>query len=96
MYGSSTRCWMSCVPCGRITDDIIVPGGCQYVHWFCARNDPFHLFYSGGMSLQTETKGHLCSEGPVECGGRCKVRIASSYCLKYRTYELPSLTLHKH
>ena len=42
-----------------------------------------------------EAKGQLCSEGPLECGGRCEFRIASSYCLKYQTCELPSPTLHQ-
>ena len=41
-----------------------------------------------------EAKLQLRSEGPLECCGRCKVRISSSYCLKYRTCELPSPTLH--
>ena len=40
-----------------------------------------------------EAKDQLCSEGPLECCGRCEVRISGSYCLKYRTCELPSLTL---
>ena len=95
MYVSSARFWISCVPCGHITDDIIVPTGCQYVHWFCERNVPFHLFVSGRTSLQAETKGQLCSKRPLDCSGSCKVRIASSYCLKYATCELPSPTLHK-
>ena len=93
MYVSNTRCWSFCVPCKHITNDIIVPDDCQYVRWFQARNVPFHLFYGGGTSLRMETKGQLCSEGPLECGGRCEVRISGSYCLKYRTCELPSLTL---
>ena len=29
--------------CGHITDDIIMPDGCHYVHWFSARDIPFHL-----------------------------------------------------
>ena len=92
MYVSSTRCWISCVLCKHITNDIIVPDGCQYVHWFCARNAPFHLFGGGGTSLRTETKGQLCNEGPLECGGSWRVRIAGSYCLKCRICKLPSLT----
>ena len=40
-----------------------------------------------------EVKDQLCSEGPLECVGRCEVRISGSYYLKYRTCELPSLTL---
>ena len=43
-----------------------------------------------------ETKGQLCSKGPLECGGRCEVHVVGSYYLKYRTCELPSLTLHEH
>ena len=41
-----------------------------------------------------EAKGQLYSEGPLEHGGRCEVRVAGSYSLKYRICELPSLTLH--
>ena len=40
-----------------------------------------------------EAKDQLFSKGPLECGGRCEVRIFGSYYLKYRTCELPSLTL---
>ena len=40
-----------------------------------------------------ETKGQLCSEGPLVCCGRCEVRISGSYCLKYGTCELRSQTL---
>ena len=40
-----------------------------------------------------EAKDQLCSEGPLECVGRCEVRISGSYHLKYRTCELPSPTL---
>ena len=40
-----------------------------------------------------EAKDQLCSEGHLECGESCEVRISSSYSLKYRTCELPSLTL---
>ena len=93
MYMSNTRCWSFCVPCKHITNDIIVPDGCHYVHWLWARNVPFHLFDGGGTSLQIEAKDQLCSEGPLECIGRCEVRISGSYYLKYRTCELPSLTL---
>ena len=71
------------MPCSHIIDDIIVPDGFQYVHWFCARNVLFHLFDGSGTSLRTETKGQLCSEGPLECGGRFEVRIAGSYCIEY-------------
>ena len=95
MYVSNTRCWISCVPCKHITNDIIVPDDCQYVRWFQARNIPFHLFDGGGTSLWMEAKGQLCSEGPLECCGRCEVRIHGSYCLKCRTYELPSPTLRR-
>ena len=70
-----------------------MPDDCQYVHWFCARNVPFHLFDGARTSLRMEAKVQLCSEGPLECNGRCKVCISSSYCLKYRTCELPSPTL---
>ena len=83
------------MPCKHITNDIIVPDGCQYVHWLCARNVLFHLFDGGGTSLRTEAKGQLCSEGPLECAGRCEVRIAGSYYLKYRTCKLPSPTLRQ-
>ena len=83
------------MPCKHIADDIIVTDGFQYVHWFCARNVPFHLFDGGGTSLRMETKGQLCSEGPLEFGGHCEVRIAGSYYLKHRTYELPSPTLRQ-
>ena len=93
MYVSNTRCWISCVPCKHITNDIIVPDDCQYVRWFRARNVPFHFFDGGGTSLGMEAKGHLCSDGPLERCERCKVRISGSYCLKYRTCELPSPTL---
>ena len=95
MYVSSARCWISCVPCGHINDNTIVPDGCQYIHWYCARNAPFYLFDYGGTSLRTDTKVQMCSGGPLECSGRCKVHIASSYCLQYRTGELPSLTAHE-
>ena len=84
---------ISCVPCKHVTDHIIVPDDYQYVHWFCARNVPFHLFDGGVMSLRMEAKGQLCSEGTLECCGCCEVRISSSYCLKYQTCELPSPTL---
>ena len=40
-----------------------------------------------------EAKDQLCSEGPLECCGRCEVRISGLYCQKYRTCELPSPTL---
>ena len=83
------------MPCKHITNDIIVPDGCQYVHSFWARNVPFHLFDGGGTPLRTETKGQLCSEGPLECGGRCEACIASSYCIKYGTCELPPQTLRQ-
>ena len=72
-----------------------MPEGWRYVHWFCARNVPFHLVDGGRPFLRTVTRGHLCSEGPLEHGGRCGVRIAGSYCLKYRTREFPSLTLRQ-
>ena len=42
-----------------------------------------------------ETKGQPRNEGPLECGGRCEVHIAVSYCLKYRTCELSSPTLRQ-
>ena len=95
MYVSSTRCWISCVPCKHITDDIIMPDGCQYVHWFYARSVLFHLVDGGETSLRTKTRGQLCSEGPLECGGRCRVRIAGSYCQKCRICKLPSLMLRE-
>ena len=85
--------WSFCVPCKHITNDIIVPDGCQYVHWLCARNVPFHLFDGDGPSPRRKAKNQLSSEGPLECVGRCEVRISGSYYLKYRTCELPSLTL---
>ena len=93
MYVSSTRCWISCVLCKHITNDIIMPDGCQYVHWLCARNAPFHLLDGGETSLQIETKGQLCNEGSLKCGGRCRVRIAGSYRLKCRICKLRSFTL---
>ena len=95
MYVSSTRCWISCVPCKHITGDIIMPDGCQYVHWFYARSVLFHLVDGGETSLRTEKRGQLCSEGPLECGGRCRVRIAGSYCQKCRICKLPSLMLRE-
>ena len=73
MYVCNARCSISCVPCGHITDDIIVPNGYQYIHWFCARNVPFHLFDGGKLSLRVETKGQSYSEGPLEYGGRYEV-----------------------
>ena len=93
MYISNTRCWISYVPCKHISNDIIVSDDCQYVRWFRARNVPFHLFDGDGTSLRMEAKGQLCSEGPLDCCGRCKVHMSGSYCLKYRTCELPSPTL---
>ena len=95
MYVSSTRFWISCVPCKHITDDIIMPDGCQYVHWLYARSVLFHLVDGGETSLRTETRGQLCSEGPLECGGRCRVRITGSYCLRCRICKLPSFTLRE-
>ena len=95
MSVSSTRCWISCVPCKHITDDIIMPDGCQYVHWFYVRSVLFHLVDGGETSLRTKTRGHLCSEGPLECGGRCRVRTAGSYCLKCPICKLPSLMLRE-
>ena len=81
------------MPCSQFTDDIIMPDGCQYVHWLYARSVPFHLVDRAETFLRTETRGQLCSEGPLECGGRCRVRIAGLYCLKCRICKLPSLTL---
>ena len=95
MYMSTTRFWISCVPCKHITNDIIMPDGCQYVHWFYARSVLFHFVDGGKTSLRTETRGQLCNEGPLECGGRCRVRIAGSYCLRCRICKLPSLTLRE-
>ena len=95
MYVSNTRCWISCVPCKDITDDIIMPDGCQYVHWFYARSVPFHIVDGGETSLRTEKKGQSCCERPLECGGRCQVRIAGSYCQKCRICKLPSLMLRE-
>ena len=45
--------------------------------------------------FERKTRGQLCSEGPLECGGRCRVRIAGSYCLRCRICKLPSLTLRE-
>ena len=82
MYVSNTRCWISCVPCKHITNDIIVLDDYQYVRWFRARNVPFHLFDGGGTYIRMEIKGQLCSEGPLECYKHCEVRISGSYYLK--------------
>ena len=62
---------------------------------FYARSVPFHLVDGGETSLRTETRGQLCSEVPLECGGRCRVRIDGSYCQKCRICKLPSLTLRE-
>ena len=61
-----------------ITDEIIMPDGCHYVHWFYARSVLFHLVDGGETSLRTKTRGQLCSEGPLECGGRCQVRTVQN------------------
>ena len=90
---SSMRCWISCVPYKQFTDDIIMPDGCQYVHWFYMRSVPFHLVDGGETSLRTEKRGQLCSEGTLKYGRRCRVHMAGSYYLKYRICKLPSLTL---
>ena len=95
MYVFSVRWLVSYVLCNHIIDDIIVPNGHQHVHWFCVRNVPFHLFDGGKTSLQAKTKGHLCSEGALECCGCCEVYIVSLYKLKYWTSKLPSLPLHE-
>lgn len=79
MYVSSARCWIFCVPCGHITNNIIVPSGCYYIHKFCTRKVSFHPFNTGRTSLRMEIKDQSCCEGLPECGGHCKVYTASSY-----------------